>query len=382
MPCLRNVHRLARDVRADRLLAPHVVGLARGPAPTATAASKSVMSRYSLSSGRFASQPRPAADEMKPIAEPRVEVAARDELVDHVAVADEVDLLDVRRAVGHARAREQRVDRAGALVEGGVDRGLLAEVHVDRLRARKLDLREVHHHDLGAGVLHELGDGRAHAGGTADHEGPLAVVAKGAECTHVASPRSRRGAGSSSENSLVSSIAPATGPPPFATTATSGRRHRRPATWRSPASPRSCTTASWRKPKPWSRPGRELPAVRVERELAVERDPLAALDERSALAEAAEAEGLEPRHRQPAEAVVQLGDVDVGGARDRCATTCARRRRVPTSSSCRPTGPTRAGPAARCRPPRPARPDGRRRARARPPRHHDAVEPSAGTSQS
>ena len=50
-----------------------------------------------------------------------------------------------------------------ALVERGVDRRLLAEVHVDRLRARQLDLGEVHHHDLGARVLHELGDGRAHA---------------------------------------------------------------------------------------------------------------------------------------------------------------------------------------------------------------------------
>ena len=34
----------------------------------------------------------------------------------------------------------------------------------------------VHDHDLGAGVLHELGDGGAHAGGAADDQNPLAVV--------------------------------------------------------------------------------------------------------------------------------------------------------------------------------------------------------------
>src|SRR5690606_22820534 len=55
-------------------------------------------------------------------------------------------------------------------------------------------------------------------------------------------------------------------------------------------------------------PRRELTAVRVERNLAVERDARAALDERPALPLAAEAERLEPRHREEAEAVVALGD--------------------------------------------------------------------------
>ena len=36
----------------------------------------------------------------------------------------------------------------------------------------------VHHDDLGARVLHELGDRRAHAGGAADDQRPLAVVAE------------------------------------------------------------------------------------------------------------------------------------------------------------------------------------------------------------
>src|SRR5690606_4480950 len=59
---------------------------------------------------------------------------------------------------------------------------------------------------------------------------------------------------------------------------------------------------------------RELTPVRVERELAVERDARAALDEGAALALAAEAERLEPGHREEAEAVVALGHVHVGGA--------------------------------------------------------------------
>jgi len=50
---------------------------------------------------------------------------------------------------------------------------------------------EVHHHRFGTRVLHELGDGRTHSGGTTNDEGALAVEAKGAECTHVLSPRSQ-----------------------------------------------------------------------------------------------------------------------------------------------------------------------------------------------
>ena len=114
------------------------------------------------------------------MAAPRGEGAGGDELVDQVAVADEVDPLETRRAVGHARAREQRVHGPVALRERGVDRGRLAQVHLDRLRAGQLHLGEVHHHDLGARVLHELGYGRAHTGGTAHDERTLAVVAKGA----------------------------------------------------------------------------------------------------------------------------------------------------------------------------------------------------------
>ena len=105
--------------------------------------------------------------------------------IDQVAVADEVDLLDARGAVGHAGAREQRVDRAAALVDGGVDRRLVGQVDVDGLGAGQRDLGEVHDHDLGAGALQQLGRGRAHAGGATDDDGALAVVAECIERRHV-----------------------------------------------------------------------------------------------------------------------------------------------------------------------------------------------------
>ena len=78
---------------------------------------------------------------------------------------------------------KQRVDRAAALVDRGVDRRLLGQVDVDGLGARQRDLGEVHDHDLGAGVLHQLGGGGPHAGGAADDEGALAVVPERVEQT-------------------------------------------------------------------------------------------------------------------------------------------------------------------------------------------------------
>ena len=50
------------------------------------------------------------------------------------------------------------------------------------------DLGVVHHHDLGAGVLDQLGDRRAHAGGAADDQRPLAVVPERIEQRHVIAP--------------------------------------------------------------------------------------------------------------------------------------------------------------------------------------------------
>ncbi len=63
--------------------------------------------------------------------------------------------------------------RSAALVDRGVDRSGVGEVDVNRLRARKRDLGEVHHHDLGPGVLHQLRDRGAHPAGTTDDEARL-----------------------------------------------------------------------------------------------------------------------------------------------------------------------------------------------------------------
>jgi hypothetical protein len=93
-----------------------------------------------------------------------------------VAVSREVDLLDVRRPVGHTRTRHQRVHRAAALVDGGVDRILVGQAHLDGLDPGQLHLGVVHDHDFAAGVAGQLGRGRAHASGAPDYQDPLAVV--------------------------------------------------------------------------------------------------------------------------------------------------------------------------------------------------------------
>ena len=86
------------------------------------------------------------------------------------------------RAVGDAGAREQRVHGPAALVDAR-RRSTPARARLTWIAFTpgERDLGEVHHDDLGPRVLHELGDGRAHTGGTTDHEDPLAVVAKGTE---------------------------------------------------------------------------------------------------------------------------------------------------------------------------------------------------------
>ena len=141
----------------------------------------------------------------------------------------------------------------------------------------------------------------------------------------------------------VSSRQPAIGPPPAATTATS-----QSGTCRAPHSPRSWRMPSARKPKPWRRPPESWPP----QVLSGSSPPSAsapALDEGAALAAAAEAERLDPRQRQPAEAVVELGGVDVGrlqvGARPHLRGGVARRHRRQVF----PLIPARAASGSRCR---------------------------------
>ena len=126
----------------------------------------------------------------------------------------------------------------------------------------------------------------------------------------------------------VSSMQPAIGPPPFATTATSGCARDLTRT----AVAAQLHARFVQHPVAVHAAGRQLTAVGVERQLAVERDPRRALHERARFAVAAQTERLEPREREEREAVVELGDVDVGRARDRCGPT-SRPRLPPTPSS-------------------------------------------------
>ena len=103
---------------------------------------------------------------------------------------------------------------------------------------------------------------------------------------------------------------PASGPPPAAATATSGWLGHLALAGLAP----QLQAGLVEEPVAVEAPGRQLAAVGVERDLAVAGDAAAALEERAALAVLAEAQRLEPAQRDEAEAVVQLGHVDVGRA--------------------------------------------------------------------
>ncbi len=124
-----------------------------------------------------------------------------------------------------------------------------------------------------------------------------------------ADPRACTGAEArTAQRRRVSSSAPASGPPPAAATPTSGSPgHLALARLTPELHARLVEEAVAVQPT-----GRELAAVGVEREHAVAGDALAALDERSRLALAAEPHRLEPRHRDEREAVVHLGELHVG----------------------------------------------------------------------
>ena len=68
-------------------------------------------------------------------------------------------------------------------------------------------------------------------------------------------------------------------------------------------------------PEPVKPPAGKLAAGGVERELPIQRDTRPAFDECTALTTPAESECLEPHHRQDAETVVELGELDIAGVR-------------------------------------------------------------------
>jgi hypothetical protein len=63
--------------------------------------------------------------------------------------------------------------------------------------------------------------------------------------------------------------------------------------------------------------GGELPAARVDGELAITRDTRAALNEFGRLAAPAQPERLQPQQRQDAPAVIDLGDIDIARGQTR-----------------------------------------------------------------
>src|SRR3546814_5861963 len=75
-------------------------------------------------------------------------------------------------------------------------------------------------------------------------------------------------------------------------------------------------------------PFRQLPPVRVEREDAVQRDTLAAIEKVAGRARLRDAQGLKLPYHQPAEAVVEMGARQVRRRED---WTCTR---LNTSHSC------------------------------------------------
>jgi hypothetical protein len=101
-----------------------------------------------------------------------------------VTVADEVDPLDARRPVGDAGAGEEGVNRAAALVDGGINGRLLRKVQADGLDASELDLCVVHHDDIGSGSQRQPGRRGPNAGGAAEDQDALAVESECIEERH------------------------------------------------------------------------------------------------------------------------------------------------------------------------------------------------------
>ena len=186
MPCLSRPIRLAGHVGVDGLLAPQVVGLAVVDGPLRglvevgdvevlveqLAGSAPSRTRRPTRSGRWPSRAGAGrASSMR---------------LDHVAVAEEVDLLDARRAVGDAGAGEQGVDRPAAARRR---RRRSRPCRTGRAGWRVTPSRVTSARSItttsAPASSRTLGGGRTHAGGAADDEGALALVAECVEQCHV-----------------------------------------------------------------------------------------------------------------------------------------------------------------------------------------------------
>ena len=175
---------LAGDVGADRLLAPHVVGLPCSWTHS-TDASQSLMARYSFSSGRFASQPRPAADEIKPMAEPRGSMppASRRSMRCRWPMKLILSMPGVPSATP-AQENSAWTGPPHSSTAASMD-ALSARLTWMALTPGRVTSAKSMTTTSAPGVLGELGGRGAHAGRTTDDEDSLAVVPKCVEERHV-----------------------------------------------------------------------------------------------------------------------------------------------------------------------------------------------------
>ena len=133
---------------------------------------------------RFVSHPRPAADEIMPMAEPRGSMSPSS--MRSIRCRCPMKLMRSMPGVPSATPAHENNACTGpphSSTAASID-ALSERSSCDRLHAGERDLGAVHHHDLGARVLRQLGGRRAHAGGATDHQCSLALVAEGVEQAH------------------------------------------------------------------------------------------------------------------------------------------------------------------------------------------------------
>jgi hypothetical protein len=93
-----------------------------------------------------------------------------------MTLGDEVDQHDARRAVGDTGAGEDHVDRVLEGVDGPIDAGPVAQIHLDRCIHREVDVGHIHDGYRRPELVRKLRHRGAHAGRAADHQNVPASV--------------------------------------------------------------------------------------------------------------------------------------------------------------------------------------------------------------
>src|SRR5439155_6734284 len=180
---LEESHALPCDVGADRLLRTHVARLRVIDHPLRSLVVvmdvENLREQLEVPLPAHAGRRRDEANRAS-----ARDLIVREELLDQVAVADEVDPLDTRSSFIDAGTREHRMDSTAARADGALDRAALREVELDGRRTLERHRGTVHHDELGAALLCELRRGRPHPRGAAHHQHPLAVITKRIKQSH------------------------------------------------------------------------------------------------------------------------------------------------------------------------------------------------------